>query len=195
MSQAMAVANELVRLSYAGEEPDPLTNLRLQKLLYFAQGWSIHLRNSALFDDPLQAWEHGPVAPSVYHACKGAGKQVFAPEVFAGAEPLTADESAFLRAFWDEYRKYGVWQLVDLSHAEAPWKNARGGLPPDARCEAEISADDMDACFSGKPMPAPLHAYQSARRREEDEAVRWLADRPPIDRGKLAGVAVRRQPG
>lgn len=195
MSKAMAVANELVRLSYAGEEPDPLTNLRLQKLLYFAQGWSIALRNSALFGDDLQAWKHGPVAPNVYHSCKESGAAVFTPDVFSGADPLTADEVAFLKAFWEEYRKHAVGLLVDMSHSESPWLNARNGLPADAHSNEVISADDMDACFSGKQMPAPLHAYQSARQREEVEAARWLVALPTIDRSRLAKAAIRRQAG
>src|SRR5258708_40323860 len=66
MFRALSVAKELVRLSFAGDEKDPLTNLRLQKLLYYAQAWSLVLRESELFPEEIQAWRWGPVVPAVY---------------------------------------------------------------------------------------------------------------------------------
>ena len=56
MFRVLSVAKELVRLSFAGDEKDPLTNLRLQKLLYYAQAWSLVLRESELFPEEIEAW-------------------------------------------------------------------------------------------------------------------------------------------
>ena len=61
MSQLLAVAKLLVELSLSGDEKDPVTNLRLQKLLYYSQAWSLVIRGSELFSDDIEAWCWGPV--------------------------------------------------------------------------------------------------------------------------------------
>src|SRR5690348_4499790 len=84
VSQVFSVAKELVRLSLSGDEKDPLTNLRLHKLLYYAQAWSLVLRESELFSDDLQAWRCGPVVPAVYHKVPdGQSGTVISANVFA----------------------------------------------------------------------------------------------------------------
>ena len=49
---------------------DGISNLKLQKLLYYAQGCTLALKNAPLFDDPIVAWQHGPVVESIYHKYK-----------------------------------------------------------------------------------------------------------------------------
>ena len=56
------------------EQGDMMTNLRLQKLLYFAQGWHLARYGKPLFDDDIEAWQYGPVVPSVYNAYKQYGR-------------------------------------------------------------------------------------------------------------------------
>src|SRR5271163_1555007 len=73
MSTAMKVALHLVNLANSGEEPDPLTHLRLQKLLYYAQGWYLGIFGRALFTNRIEAWRHGPVVPDVYKELKKHG--------------------------------------------------------------------------------------------------------------------------
>ncbi|MBI5345580.1 MAG: DUF4065 domain-containing protein [Chlamydiae bacterium] len=51
----------------------PLTNKKLQKLLYYAQAWSLVLRKKPIFDEPIEAWPHGPVVSKVYHHYKKFG--------------------------------------------------------------------------------------------------------------------------
>lgn len=55
---------------YFQEHGEPLTNLKLQKLLYYAKGWYLALYDKPLFNDKIEAWVHGPVVPSIYHAFK-----------------------------------------------------------------------------------------------------------------------------
>jgi uncharacterized phage-associated protein len=70
---ALQIANAF--LDRAKKDGKPLTNMKLQKLLYFAQGHSYGLRDKRLIEDDCQAWQYGPVYPSVYRAfsCFGAG--------------------------------------------------------------------------------------------------------------------------
>jgi uncharacterized phage-associated protein len=57
------------------EAGDSISNLKLQKLLYYAQGANLALRDEPLFPEAIKAWVHGPVVPQVYHEYKqyGAG--------------------------------------------------------------------------------------------------------------------------
>ena len=63
---------------------DLITNLKLQKLLYFAQGWFLALYDTPLFKEEIQAWIHGPVVATVYHSYKGFG---YGPITAAMEEP------------------------------------------------------------------------------------------------------------
>ncbi|MBS0447792.1 MAG: DUF4065 domain-containing protein, partial [Proteobacteria bacterium] len=65
---AAIVARYIVR--FFQEAGDPVTNLKLQKLLYYVQGWHLALRGTCAFQDRLEAWVHGPVQPGVYGTYK-----------------------------------------------------------------------------------------------------------------------------
>jgi uncharacterized phage-associated protein len=52
------------------EAGDSLSNLKLQKLVYYAQGFHLALTEKPLFDEAIEAWEHGPVVPGLYHKLK-----------------------------------------------------------------------------------------------------------------------------
>ena len=110
---------------------DNLSNLKLQKLLYYAQGGHLALFGEPLFDDAIEAWTHGPVVPSLYHELKAYG---------AGALPVpdefdfsTFDEQT--RGLLDEifavYGQYSAWKLADMTHEEFPCSaTPRGAVIP-----------------------------------------------------------------
>ena len=64
VSTAKAVADAFLHIST--ENRSGITNLKLQKLIYYAQAWFLALHDEALFDDPIEAWVHGPVVPEVF---------------------------------------------------------------------------------------------------------------------------------
>lgn len=96
-----------------------LTNLKLQKLLYYAQGCYLGLYGKPLFADDLYAWKHGPVVPSIYHEYeqyKGEGITNFiAPTA------ITAEEYTVLEWVWENFGQYSAWKLRNMSHEETPW--------------------------------------------------------------------------
>lgn len=122
---------------------DAITHLKLQKLVYYAQAWSLALpsRDRPLFDEELQAWAHGPVAESVFHEFKGnAWDALPAPK----AVPDIADEDAdHLREILAVFGEFSAKQLERMTHSEAPWLEARGDLPPEARSNAVIDKGRM----------------------------------------------------
>lgn len=97
-----------------------LTNLSLNKLVYFAQVESLRRNDVPLFSDPIEAWEYGPVEPMVYHAFKKYGSSVITSPANAGFPPKggTAEQLAVIDAVAREYGSLTAFDLVDISHRE-----------------------------------------------------------------------------
>jgi uncharacterized phage-associated protein len=190
VSHVFAIAKELVKLSLAGEESDPLTNLRLQKLLYYAQAWSLVLRETELFPEEIRAWRYGPVVEEVYQTLpSGKCAACVPPDAFAKAPNLDADDAAFLKSFWEAYSQYSASQLYRMTHSEMPWKNTLGKLAPSDNGNDLIPVGLLDEFFSKQEVPAPLAEYCHELRRREEEAERKLRELPPIDVDRFTASA------
>jgi uncharacterized phage-associated protein len=143
----MATAQDIARhiVLFFQEAGDPVTNLKLQKLLYYVQGWHLALRNDVAFPDRLEAWVHGPVQPGVYGAYKHYRWNPIAEEV---AKPnLDADLVELINAVLESYGTDSGYELEVRSHGETPWLEARGDLVPDAESNAVLKRDTMKAFF------------------------------------------------
>ena len=118
----MKAARYLVFLSY-GENRNSLTPLKLQKLLYLAQGWSYVWDGVPVFEDEFCAWQYGPVNEQVYEAFKQYGRsEIPQKEGIARLEDETVADT--LEAIWLEYGKRTAYDLVELTHNQEPWKTA-----------------------------------------------------------------------
>jgi uncharacterized phage-associated protein len=140
---AQRVADYIVHFSH--EHGDLITNLKLQKLVYYAQAWFLALYDKPLFDDRLEAWVHGPVQPSLYHHYK---KYSWNP---IHDDPGTVEFPAWISEHLSEvmtvYGGMSAYDLERLTHQEAPWLKARGELPKDEPSDAVISTEDMKAFY------------------------------------------------
>lgn len=99
-----------------------LTNLKLQKLLYFAWIEYFRTEKKALFDDDFEAWKYGPVVPSVYYDFwQYAGSTI----AFAKTPSVDVDQSTkdFLLKMLEEYKDCDAYELIDRSHKTAAWKD------------------------------------------------------------------------
>ena len=110
-------------------ESSDLTHLKLQKLLYYAQGWALVKLGKPLFSNPLFAWEHGPVVTDAYHELKKFRSTIITLERFdeaVGAVTDVLDEEVkdLLTQVYDTYGIYNGWGLREMTHEEDPWKNA-----------------------------------------------------------------------
>lgn len=184
----MSVAGEFVRLSYAGPEPDPLTNLRLQKLLYYAQGWSFAIRGSNLFPEKFQARQFGPVIGPVYSA-SGRGKGVIGEKEFAGAPALDDEEAKFVRAVWEAYSPFSASSLSRKAREEAPWRDAWGDRPADFAGAVPMPAEAIFDYFVRQPVPGPIADHKQHLRELEQLARERLAAAPPLDLDAFAAMA------
>ena len=114
MIDIMDAARYLVYLSYYQKRAS-LTSLKLQKLLYLAQGWSYVWDNKPLFCNEFEAWQYGPVNVD--------GRDEI-PASEAEQYEFDNDTKETLEAIWEEFGSYSAFQLVEITHCQEPWKDA-----------------------------------------------------------------------
>jgi uncharacterized phage-associated protein len=105
-------------------EGDSFSQLKLQKLLYYAQGAALVLFQRPLFTEPIQAWERGPVVPQIWQEYTEYHDSVLPrPE---GYDPtvLPADARYVLEGVYSDYGQFDAGELIDMTHDEQPWKDA-----------------------------------------------------------------------
>jgi uncharacterized phage-associated protein len=148
MADAIDVAKFLIQLAGAEDEPDQLSHLRLQKLLYYSQGWSLALRKRPLFEDRIEAWAHGPVVPSVYPVFASHGNGFIpADDLELSEDALDKDEQELIESVWNAYKPFSALSLREMTHKESPWREARGTCRPFDRCSREITQYSMKKYF------------------------------------------------
>jgi len=125
--------------AYILKQRGPMTAMKLQKLVYYAQAWSLVWDSRPLFREPIQAWANGPVAPDLYREHKGlftleaSNLQKGSPSRLSAAAKATID--GVLRFYGP---KSAHW-LSELTHREPPWRDARKGLLPGVRSDRPIT--------------------------------------------------------
>lgn len=123
--KAENVANYLIFLASQEnqeKEREGITNLKLQKILYFAQAYCLSKLGKPLFDEKLEAWELGPVVPEVYRKFNRNGRSPIL--IKEDKSTLTEDDKVILKKIWDAFGGYSAGRLVDIVHAHTPWKEA-----------------------------------------------------------------------
>jgi uncharacterized phage-associated protein len=146
-ASALDVARFFILLGAAEEEPELLSPMRLQKLLYYAQGWSLVERGAPMFSERIEAWAHGPVVPEVFRAFRDQGSRPIESSE-GSSDNLTDEQRQFIERVWEAYKPFSAISLSDMTHEEAPWKQARGSLPRGAQCAREITLKSMKAFFA-----------------------------------------------
>lgn len=115
-------------LSLVDEEAgDALSNLKLQKLVYYAQGFSLALTGKPLFNETIEAWQHGPVVPSLYRSLKKHGSEpIPSPENGINLENYPVDVTELLDEVYSVYGQFSASKLRNMTHQEPPWTEAMG---------------------------------------------------------------------
>lgn len=108
---------------------------KLQKMVYYVYAWTLTLLNESsdklnnrLFDEPIEAWVHGPVVPSLYHKYSQYGYDNI--DKVDHCIKFPEDVEDVLNQVLDVYGSYNANQLESITHQESPWINARQGLLP-----------------------------------------------------------------
>lgn len=145
-------ASDIARwfIAWAENVDAEVSNLKLQKLLYYAQGHWLGETEYPLFGDAIQAWAQGPVVAEVYRSYKDFGKNPIDPAAALGGDfdwDDFAEVSDLLGSVWDRYGSLAAWALRERTHREAPWRDAFG-------CDASQSRIPEEALRSYfKPRP------------------------------------------
>ena len=128
--------------SKSEESGEGITHLKLQKLVYYAQGFALVILGRPLFGEKIEAWAHGPIIPSLYRKYKGNDRNpVPAPLDFDASEHFTEDEIELLDEVREMYGKFSAWKLRDMIHTEPTWMNNKD-------TEGEISHKEFKAYFA-----------------------------------------------
>lgn len=144
--QADVIANYFInranREMVDDQTPEGITNLKLQKILYFAQAAHLALNDKPLFDEEIEAWRFGPVIPGIYQKYKIHSNK----PIPTSAMSVQIDENTkvFLDKVWDIYGKYSAAELVQISHNHRPWREAY-----DSNDGAIITKEEITQYYKG----------------------------------------------
>jgi uncharacterized phage-associated protein len=154
MLSAFRVAECFLYLSGQQTECE-ITPLKLQKLLYYAEGLSLVLRARSLFSEPILAWRYGPVVRDVYKEYEYAGRCSIPCIADIDESDIPEDEFNIIKTTMLFYGGYSAEKLVQMTHGEFPYINT----PRDQ----EISREDMKKFFEEKLHPRiPLEIEDAA---------------------------------
>jgi uncharacterized phage-associated protein len=145
MIDCLNVARYFIVKAYEDGIEAEMTNMKVQKLLYYSQSLHLALYDEPLFDQEIQAWRYGPVCPPAYR---------FYSEFEANQLPVPSqdfllqisdEQKKLLAEIWEYFGGYHAYRLSDMTHGEFPWKKARKGLAPQASSTEPIRLEDMKA--------------------------------------------------
>jgi uncharacterized phage-associated protein len=141
------MANSLDVAAYILVKAGAMTAMKLQKLVYYSQAWSLVWKEEPLFNEEIEAWSNGPVVPELYNKHRGS----FSVSAIDGGNVnnLTAQQKTVVDAVVEFYSKYTAQQLSDLTHSEKPWLEARQGFGAGERCNSKITTAMLHEYYSG----------------------------------------------
>ena len=137
------MANVFDVAKYILERQGHISTWKLQKLCYYSQAWSLAWTEEPLFPEDFEAWSNGPVCPDLFHVHRG--KFVVGPEdILQGdSASLNDDQIDTIDRVLEHYGNWEPFALREQTHAENPWKEARGNLPDGVRSQAVITKESM----------------------------------------------------
>ena len=126
---------------------DLVSNLKLQKLVYYAQGFSLVLHGRPLFSERIEAWVHGPVVPELYQEYKPCGSDAISHPGELDFSLYDEQTRQLLDEVYGVYGQFSAWKLHDMTRSEPPWRDAPLG--------EEIRHDDLASYFSSRVVREP----------------------------------------
>ena len=137
MEKVLDVA-QYVSNKYKEITGESIDEMKLQKLLYFAQRESLAITGEPLFEGDFEGWKYGPVCRDVRAAFDASDGSINAP-----VNEISNESAYILNNVIFEYGALASWKLSQLSHQEKSWLNAREGLAPAANGTKKLSMEDI----------------------------------------------------
>lgn len=127
--------------AYVLRKQGTMSAFKLQKLCYYSQAWHLAFYDGPLYSERTEAWVNGPVAPDLYAQHR---RQLTVSRVETG-DPgrLAGAQRTHIDRVLDAYSGFAAHELVEMTHREAPWRDARAGLTPFERSSVEITFSAM----------------------------------------------------
>lgn len=124
---ALEIANKLLAKSTDYDAGELMSNMKLQKMLYYQQGYHLAAFGTPLFNEDIEAWMYGPVVPCVYEHFKSHGAGGIAPEDVEIVR-LTEDEEFLFNDVFEAYIDFSAYGLMNKTHSEMPWRTTNTGF-------------------------------------------------------------------
>ncbi len=128
---------------YILEKKGSMTTWKLQKLVYYCQVWSVVWDEEPIFDQSIEAWANGPVVRELFNIHQGEFKVNVSNVPRGKSENLKQNHKETIDAVLRDYGDFTSQYLSDLTHMEAPWREARGSTPEGASSDSVISLESM----------------------------------------------------
>jgi len=128
MADVIDVANYILEISRDDSEDgeyELISHMKLQKLIYFCQGYSLALFSKPLFPEPIEAWPHGPVCPKLYHIFKIYGSSPLTASIDPSKMSLDENEKRLINMVYEAYGQYSAARLRKITHEKGPWNSSR----------------------------------------------------------------------
>ncbi|WP_114757100.1 Panacea domain-containing protein [Flavobacterium sp. AG291] len=123
MHNALYIADCLIDLASQNPDNNDMTNMKLQKLLYYVQGTYLALHGSRMFEQGIKKWQYGPVVPDVYHAFKDRGNQTINFDQLIDTSGLNDNEKDVIKMVYDYFGQFSAIALMNFTHNESPWNS------------------------------------------------------------------------
>jgi len=120
---------------------EPVTNLKLQKLCYYAEAYYWAIYEKPLTGEPFEAWTHGPVSRTLWDLYRDYRWEPILKESQLPEFPKNIQE--YLEEIARVFFRFSAYQLERMTHNDKPWQKARGDLPIESKCENTIQTTDM----------------------------------------------------
>jgi len=166
MYKARKIADYIVGLSNS-EIGELTSNLKLQKLLYYAQGVHLAAFDAPLFEDKIFAWNYGPAVESVYQDYKIFNSGPILISYDPENDTLPKDIKNFIDSVYVYFGQYSALKLMQMTHEEAPWKTTKQSNV--------ISNEKMKSFFASQPYINDI-ANPTKEQRLKNAAILLLAD-------------------
>lgn len=142
----MATVFDVAR--YILEKKGTMSTMKLQKLCYYCQAWSLVWDDAPLFNEEFHAWANGPVCHELFYHTQGKFS-VSANDEPGDSTVLTSEQKDTIDTVLDYYSPHDAQWLSQLTHMEDPWNNARTGLPIGMGSDRIITKESMAIYYGG----------------------------------------------
>ena len=138
-------------IGYIVGKQGQMTAIKLHKLLYYCQAWSLVWDERSLFSQKIEAWAGGPVVADIFQHHKGVFTITPSAQWITDNQSiaLTKDQIETIDAVLEAYGNLDSATLSQMTHQEDPWRQARQGVPVGERSNKEITKDSMAEYYCG----------------------------------------------